>query len=163
MPTRSQTSPRRSRRSWLLAAGLAVLAFAIAERRWLTLNDITTGQTPEYPELKPRLYTADETTTRAAALAACHSLPRWRVVSHNDAGEIHAEVRTLLFDFIDDVTVRFEPAGTASAPQTRVLIRSHSRVGKGDLGENARHIQALQAAMDRRLRQAGEPAAALSR
>jgi uncharacterized protein (DUF1499 family) len=149
MPTHAKTASNS--RKWLLAVGIAALTFAYIERRWLTVNDITTGQTPAYPEIQPHLYAADEATTRTAALAACRSLPRWSVVSNSEAKEVQAEVRTLLFSFVDDVTVRFEPAGTASVPRTRVIIRSHSRVGKGDLGENARHIRALQNAMDARL------------
>ncbi len=151
-PSESASHPTHTRRR--LAVGFAVLAFALIERRWFTTNDITTGRTPEYPEIQPRLYAAGEAETRAAALEACRSLPRWRVVSPNDAAEIHAEVRTFLFSFVDDVTIRFESAGMDSTPRTRVIIRSHSRVGKGDLGENARHILALQSAMDARLKPA---------
>jgi uncharacterized protein (DUF1499 family) len=144
---------KKSRRYGGVALLLAALSFCAVERRWFTTNDVTTGHTPEYPELQPRIYAADLNATRQAAEAACASLRRWRIVSTPDAPELHAEVRTALFGFVDDVTVRFEPLPSFAAPApTRVLIRSRSRVGKGDLGENARHIRALQAAMDARLK-----------
>ena len=36
-----------------------MMRFLLPERRWLTMNDITTGQTPEYPDLPSRVYAAD--------------------------------------------------------------------------------------------------------
>jgi len=135
-----------------------VLALGVLERRWWTLNDITTGATPEYPDLPSHVYAADATSARRAAETACAALPRWRMVPVASAesaiiAPLHAEVRTAFFNFTDDVTVRFEPVNenSGTAPQTRVVIRSHSRVGKGDLGENERHIRALQREMDARL------------
>ena len=152
---------KRGRR-WLLlgACAAALLTFGMLERRWGTMNDITTGQTPEYPDLPAHVYTTDTVTARRAAEAACAALPRWRVVpASGETGEtappVRAEVRTALFNFTDDVTICFEPANenarSGAGPQTRVIIRSHSRVGKGDLGENERHIRAVQREMDARL------------
>ena len=157
MPAANDRPRKRSERRWLLAGAAVVLVFGIAQRRWLTVNDITTGQTPEYPELQPRLYAADVSAVHSAAEAACRSLPRWRIVSQEsgDFMDLHAEVRTFLFGFVDDVTIHFEPLPSSSSngmAQTRVVIRSHSRIGRGDFGENARHIAALQSTMDARLK-----------
>ena len=55
--------------------------------------------------------------------------------------------------FTDDLTVTVSPEGNNS----RVVIRSHSRVGRADLGMNARHIRKLQAAMDDKLPVAQNP------
>lgn len=145
----------RRRRRLLTLAAILVLGACIVERRWFLLNDITTGATAAYPELQAHIYAADAATTRTAAEAAIDSLRRWKLVEtpEIEGGEtppLHAEVRSFLFHFVDDVTVRFETI-PATPPRTRVVIRSHSRVGKGDLGENARSIRALQAAMDIRL------------
>ncbi len=162
MPTHSAPSRRANRKRLAFALGLTALAAAgFMQKRWFTANDITTGQTPDYPELTARVYAADLQATATAAKAACQSLKRWKLVAaiagetasrpeEADAATLHAEARTVLFSFVDDVTVRFEPL-EGDPPRTRVVIRSHSRVGKGDLGENARHIAALQAAMDARL------------
>ena len=77
------------------------------------------------------------------------SLKRWKLVTRdaeNDA--LEAEVRTPISPFTNDVTVYFFSLGHG---QTRVTIRSRSRMGRGDLGQNAAHIRALQAAMDARM------------
>jgi uncharacterized protein (DUF1499 family) len=42
--------------------------------------------------------------------------------------------------FKDDVTMTVTPEGD----RTKVVVRSHSRIGKGDLGTNARRIRRFQ-------------------
>jgi len=64
--------------------------------------------------------------------------------TENDA--IEASVR--VGPFTDDVTVYVMPLDQG---QTRVTLRSRSRMGAGDLGRNAAHIRELQGAMDDRL------------
>lgn len=44
---------------------------------------------------------------------------------------------TLLFGFKDDIVIRITPAGSGS----RVDVRSASRVGRSDLGVNAKRIR----------------------
>jgi uncharacterized protein (DUF1499 family) len=81
----------------------------------------------------------------AAALIAATAarLPRWR--HEGTRGEvIWLTHRTRLFRFVDDIHVIAEP-GPAG---TRLLLRSASRVGKSDLGQNARNLQELLAALD---------------
>ncbi len=163
----SKIEPRKSGRRWLIigVGAAAALTLGLLNRRWWVMNDITTGQTSEYPDLPSHAYAADAAATRQASEATCAALPRWRVVptasAEGESAPLHAEVRTALFNFTDDVTVRFEPIQELPAPgtpaRTRVVIRSHSRVGKGDLGENERHIRALQREMDARLPLAGPP------
>ena|SRR5579862_680023 len=138
-----------SRRRRIAAISLAAIGAALlVPRRWLTVNDVTTGVAPAYPELAPHRYVETPDQTLQAARDSMRQMARWRIV-REDAPErrIDAEIRVFLFGFTDDVTVWVEPEGTCS----RVMIRSHSRIGKGDLGENARTIRALQAQMDRRL------------
>ena len=64
-------------------------------------------------------------------------------------GRLEATDRTRWFGFRDDVVVRVTAEGTG----TRVDVRSVSRVGRSDLGTNARRIrrflEAVQAASDR--------------
>lgn len=117
-------------------------------RRWLTINDVTTGESAAYPELEPRWYEAAPAVAFATARAVCDDVPRVRVVREDGAARtIDAEHRTALIRFVDDVTIRVVPDSGGS----HVTIRSHSRLGRGDFGQNARTIRALQAAMDRRL------------
>jgi uncharacterized protein (DUF1499 family) len=52
-----------------------------------------------------------------------------------------------VFRFKDDVTVTIAREGDA----TVVNVRSHSRIGKGDLGANARRIRLFQADLARRV------------
>jgi uncharacterized protein (DUF1499 family) len=60
---------------------------------------------------------------------------------------LSCEAVTGLFRFVDDVTVWVsEEAGEAV-----VKVRSKSRVGKGDLGANAKRIRAFLAALERAL------------
>lgn len=138
----------RSRAVLLFAALPAAAALLLVPRPWLTSNDVTTGDAPGYPDLQDRVYDfpPDGTVTLAAAVAA--RIPRWKVVETDRATRtVHVEVRTALPLFTDDLTIHVSPEGR----NARVAIRSHSRVGRGDLGENARHIRALQSAMDARL------------
>ena len=55
---------------------------------------------------------------------------------------------TLVWRFEDDVTVKV----TREAGRTRVSVRSKSRLGRADFGQNARNVRELLAALDARLR-----------
>ncbi len=139
----------------LLIAGSSLAAFGAlgfvtwSNRRLFLINDVTTGESAAYPNLHSRVYAAEPAAVLAAAEQAVRSLPRWRVVyidAENDA--LEAEVETVVGRFLDDVTVYVIPLDSG---QTRVTIRSRSRIGRGDLGQNALHIGELQTAMDARL------------
>jgi len=115
---------------------------------WFTHNDITTGAAAGYPELQSRMYAQPPERVYTVLRQAAGSIARWKVVRADAAARaVEVEVRTALFGFVDDLTARVEPADGGA----RVIIRSRSRVGRGDLGENARHIAALQRRMDRLL------------
>lgn len=107
--------------------------------RALTRNTAETDPRAPDPRLRGRTYAIPfEKVWRAALELADGGLPRWRVVASDDEeGTIHAESPTLVFRFVDDVHVhvRLDENG-----QTRVDLRSASRVGKGDLGRNPRTI-----------------------
>lgn len=122
--------------------GLAMLGVLLvaATSCWPVINVVETGKTPEYPEMVPRRYEAKPEVVFDAALHAVHRLPRWSLVSHRpESGEMQAEARSRLFRFVDDVTIRVrEEEG-----RTIVSVRSASRVGKGDFGQNARNILAF--------------------
>lgn len=62
----------------------------------------------------------------------------WKMVDQNQAeGRIEATDTTFWFGFKDDIVIRVSPVPTGS----RVDIRSVSRVGKSDVGMNARRIR----------------------
>jgi uncharacterized protein (DUF1499 family) len=63
----------------------------------------------------------------------------WEIVDSDPArGRIEATATTPWFGFEDDVVVRVRPQGGGS----RVDVRSVSRVGRSDVGTNARRIRA---------------------
>ncbi|HVK04101.1 MAG TPA: DUF1499 domain-containing protein [Armatimonadaceae bacterium] len=131
----------------LVGAAITGAVLNVPVAGWTTY-DVTTGEHPGYPDLVTRRYDASVENATQFAAAAATRLPRWKVVETRPAaGTMRAEVRRALPVFTDDVTVTITRDGDAAA----VRIRSRSRVGLGDLGENARHIRALQRAMDDKL------------
>ena len=127
-----------------------VAAAAVAFVAWPRISDVETGRTPEYPDLKDRDYGASEEAVAKAAREALSSLPRWSYVgsaSGPGGTRIQAVHTTRVFRFKDDVTITLRPAGG----RTRVSVRSRSRMGKWDFGQNARNIRELLAELDRRL------------
>jgi uncharacterized protein (DUF1499 family) len=113
----------------------------------LNINDVTTGATPEYPDLQPQRFAAPAASVFDAASAVTHA-QGWEVMQEDRAtGVIQAVATTPLMHFKDDVTITVTPDGDG----TKVGVRSHSRVGKGDLGANAKRIRLFQAALATRL------------
>jgi uncharacterized protein (DUF1499 family) len=128
----------------------AVLAGAWAYTRWPRINDVETGQTPEYPELRVRDYMTSEDKVAKAARATVERLPRWSFVAQGKGPggvEIQAVAKTRFWHFKDDVTIRVRREGG----RTRVSVRSKSRMGPADFGQNARNIQLFLQELDREL------------
>ena len=64
----------------------------------------------------------------------------WEIVAAAPGeGRIEATDRTLFFGFKDDIVIRVTPAGAGSL----VNVRSVSRVGRSDIGTNAKRIRAF--------------------
>lgn len=126
----------------ILGAGAVYLA-------WPRVSDVETGRSPEYPELQVKEYRASPAAVAKAAERAIASLPRWRLVGsgRGPAGTaLQAEAGTVL-QLRYDVTVRI----TSRGGLTQVSVRSESRVGSLDLGQNARNIRSFLEALDREL------------
>ena len=138
-----------------LAIGGAVALGAVAVLKiWPTINIVETGKTPEYPDVVPRRYPASKDRAFDAALHAVDRMPRWTLVSSRpEQGDIRAEAKTRLLRFVDDVVVRV----TEEGGRTAVNVRSASRVGRGDLGQNARNIRAFFLELDRQLETGPRP------
>lgn len=83
----------------------------------------------------------DQAVERVQAIAA--SLPQWRVEPAEEPGKLHLTRRTGWLGFVDDIRLRFLPAG----PGTLIHAESRSRIGIGDLGQNRRNILELWAAL----------------
>lgn len=130
----------------LLIAAAAGVVWALTS--WPRLREVETGKTPEYPELRVRDYGSAESVVGKAAKAAVERLPRWSLVgagSGPGGTEIRAVAATPLLPIRSDVTIRIRREGA----KTRVSVRSRSRVGPLDFGQNARHIRAFLAELDR--------------
>jgi len=96
-----------------------------------------------YPDLAPATLPmpADQAFDRALAEAQDAG---WRIVTADKtAGRIEATDTTRWFGFEDDVVVRLTPWGSG----TRVDVRSVSRIGRSDVGTNARRIRRYLAAL----------------
>jgi hypothetical protein len=132
---------------------VAGAAWITVNRRLFLVNDVTTGESSDYPELRSHVYFADASNVMAAAKKIIDDAFGWRCISVDDAGaqkKIHAEVEGFFGDFISDITMSASPIGEM---HTRVMIRSKSRAqcSGGDLGENAKNIRWLQNEMDQLL------------
>jgi hypothetical protein len=111
---------------------------------YITTNVAETYPGHEFPELRSPLVPLDAEKTRAAVLEAMHSLG-WEKIRETER-KIGAVVITPIFRFRDDVTVRL----VETANGIQLDARSASRVGKGDLAANARHLRELFAEVEMR-------------
>jgi uncharacterized protein (DUF1499 family) len=106
--------------------------------------DVAAQQRAAWPDLRPALIDLPPERAFQRALDVARAFG-WEIVSADPASlRIEATDRTFWFGFRDDVVVRLTPAGA----RTVVDVRSVSRVGKGDLGTNARRIRAYLDALD---------------
>ena len=108
-------------------------------------SEVADQQRAAYPELRPVIL---DTPLEASFERAMEAVSRmgWEVVGTDPAaGRIEATDRTFWFGFRDDVVIRLTP----SNGRTIVDVRSKSRVGRGDVGTNARRIRAYLEALDR--------------
>jgi len=90
-----------------------------------------------YPHLQPLQLALPPAQAFARARAAAQALGWEIVVLDESAGRIEALATTRWFGFKDDMVVRIVPAGAGS----RIDVRSKSRVGRSDIGANARRIK----------------------
>ena len=90
-----------------------------------------------YPDLQPLTLSLPRDEAYNRALAAAQAMG-WEIVTGDQSnGVIEATDTTRFFGFKDDIVVRLTPWGAG----TRVDVRSVSRVGRSDVGTNARRIR----------------------
>jgi uncharacterized protein (DUF1499 family) len=129
---------------WLLLCALGVFVV----RSFPAINDVRTGGTPEYPDLQPRRYRLPRERVWEAALATARSRRGWEIIAA-DQSRIRAVADVLLTPFKDEVAISV----TEENGHSLVNVRSYSRVGRTDLGVNARRIRGYLRALDARLNQ----------
>jgi uncharacterized protein (DUF1499 family) len=101
--------------------------------------DTAAQQKTAYPDIGPALVDVAPDAAFARALAAAQSMG-WDILAGVPAeGRIEAVDTSLLFGFKDDIVIRIAANGAGS----RIDVRSLSRVGRSDIGANARRIRAF--------------------
>ena len=100
--------------------------------------EIARQQLAAYPDVRPLQMAMPPAQAFDRALSTARAMG-WEIVASDPAaGRIEATATTLWFGFKDDVVVRVQPSENGS----RVDVRSTSRVGKSDVGTNAKRIRA---------------------
>lgn len=100
--------------------------------------EVAQAQREGYPDLGPLRMDLPPPEAFAKAEQVARDMG-WEIVAADPAtGRIEATDTTLWFGFKDDIVIRVEADGEGS----RVDMRSVSRVGKSDVGTNAKRIRA---------------------
>jgi uncharacterized protein (DUF1499 family) len=87
--------------------------------------------------VEPLRYAGEAAQARARLLEAVGGMARATIVRSTDA-YVHAEFRSAVFGFMDDVEFRFGPPGA-------IQVRSASRTGHSDFGVNRERVETLRA------------------
>lgn len=100
-------------------------------------EEVATAQTAAYPDIRPLILDVTPEVAFDRALEAAGQMG-WEMVDADPAqGRIEATDTTFWFGFKDDVVVRVSAHGDGS----KLDVRSVSRVGKSDVGANAKRIR----------------------
>lgn len=109
--------------------------------------EVAAMQHKAYPGIAPLTLDRDPARTFDEALGAARELG-WKIIdSSEDDGRIEATDETFWFGFKDDIVIRV----TATDHGSRVDARSLSRVGRSDVGTNARRIKKFLDTLEKRL------------
>lgn len=92
-------------------------------------------QQQAYPNIHsiPSVYTQEKAQAKAVRIAEQLG---WTIY-YQEQGHIEASVKSFWFGFTDDIVIRITQTPSGSI----IDLRSASRVGKGDLGENAKRVK----------------------
>ncbi len=133
---------------WVLA-GVAIVTIFIFSHvddwsRDLTTNTAWTDEASA--TLKPLRVAKSPELVKADLLRVVESMPNWEVVDGggdvvDGAMKVHLVRTTTIMRFKDDIWVTL--ASGDSEGSTVVQVRSQSRLGRGDLGQNPRNIREL--------------------
>lgn len=97
-----------------------------------------------YPDMHPLFFKKSPQEAYEFILKKAQSMPDWTIIYADDkALSIEAVAKTKLLRFSDDIVIEIRPEKEGSS----VHMRSKSRLGKGDLGTNARRIKSFLSAV----------------
>lgn len=102
-------------------------------------NCVSTQATDELHAITPIAYDDETAAAYAALLAILQADPTYTIITDMPT-YIHAEARTAVWQFIDDVEFTFDEAAGL------IHFRSASRLGYGDAGANRQRMEAVRAA-----------------
>lgn len=103
-----------------------------------TPNCVSTEAIRESQRVSTVPFTGDPTHAMARAKAALLAEPR-ATITVEGASSLHAECRSLVFRFVDDVDIVVDPVAQV------YRFRSASRIGRSDLGVNRKRIARISA------------------
>ncbi len=148
----------RQRMTWILVALIAipliVLFFTIDDwSRDLTTNVAETSVDAADTGLRPLATTSTFDQVSDAAEAIGRTQTDWEFVDAKPSatgGVIRLVHMTRLLRFRDDVTLAID---TDADGQSMIHMRSASRIGKGDFGQNPRNIRQLRRLLKEKLKE----------
>ncbi|HXY62332.1 MAG TPA: DUF1499 domain-containing protein, partial [Nitrospirota bacterium] len=107
--------------------------------------EIAAQQRAAYPDIRSIILPVTPGIAFDSALKVVRSMG-WRIIEADaTAGRIQASATTFWFGFTDDVVVRI----ISAAGGCKVDVRSVSRVGRSDLGTNAKRIRTFLRKLER--------------
>ncbi|MHB9097070.1 MAG: DUF1499 domain-containing protein [Syntrophales bacterium] len=98
---------------------------------------VAAKQRAAYPDIVPLELAVPSSRTFTPAVDAARSLGRHLADANEKEGWIEATDTTFWFGFKDDIVIRITPIPRGS----RIDVRSVSRVGRSDLGTNAKRVR----------------------
>jgi len=100
-------------------------------------QEVSDQQHKAYPDIAPLVLDLTPDQAFESSLKAAKTLG-WTIISKNEGkGLIEATDTTFWFGFTDDIVIRISPQDKGS----RIDLRSLSRVGKSDVGANAKRVR----------------------
>jgi uncharacterized protein (DUF1499 family) len=100
-------------------------------------DSVATAQQKAYPDVRPLMMAMPVDSAFSLALRTARDMG-WELVDQNRRdGRIEATATTPWMGFKDDVVIRV----TSASGISRVDVRSKSRVGRGDVGANAKRVR----------------------
>jgi uncharacterized protein (DUF1499 family) len=113
--------------------------------------EVAAQQAKAYPDLAPLVTTQPPARVFEAAKAVIGKMGMEVVDANPQEGRIEATATSRFYGFKDDMVVRITP----QADGTHVDVRSKSRVGRSDLGQNAKRIRQFMSELGAAIKQTG--------
>lgn len=103
-------------------------------------EEVATVQKEHYPDIQTLYLEVEYSEAYQRALEAARQMPWEQIVSASEQeGRIEATDKLAWFGFKDDIVIRVDTAETNG--QSKIDVRSISRIGQGDIGVNAHRIR----------------------